>query len=323
MNAVVVSKPLVASFALAGMLATVVTTQVAFSQAGAGDTAGNPFQLEAVAATSSEESPGEATIEPASNSTAEAAEESQSNPFADGLGSGRPMGGGWALGGRGGFDIVSTNQQVPAAEATDSPDKIPGIVDLKPRSKSEVAIEKALTQPLNSAGLAFDGAPLAEVVDFIRSDYNIQILLDLKSLDDLGLSPDDPISIELRNVGLESALNIMLAQAGLTYVIENEVLLIMSEESAAERMEVRAYPRFPGSDGSAELITSVVAPDSWQEKGGPGVLVSTPERLIIRNTYRVHREINELLSQLREYSNAVDLSSGAPAVESSPLRVRN
>jgi RNA polymerase sigma factor (sigma-70 family) len=331
MNAAVVSKPLVASFALAGVLATVVTTQVAFSQAGGGDTAGNPFQLEAVAATSSEESPGEATIEAAATSTAEnaaaattaAEEESQSNPFAGGLGGGIPTGGSGAIGGGSGFGVAAPTQEDLPAEEPNTSEQIPGIVDLKPRSKSEFAIEKALTQPLNSAGLAFDGAPLAEVVDFIRSDYNIQILLDLKSLDDLGLSPDDPISIELRNVGLESALDIMLAQAGLTYVIDNEVLLIMSEESAAERMEVRVYPRFPGSDGSAELITSVVAPDSWQEKGGPGVLVSTPERLIVRNTYRVHREINELLSQLREYSNAVDLSGGAPAVESSPLRVRN
>ncbi|WP_442481972.1 RNA polymerase sigma factor [Aeoliella sp. SH292] len=319
MNAIVVSKPLIATFALAGVLATIVTTQVAFSQAGGSDTVGNPFQLEAVATTALEEAAGEATIERAPASTAEnsaatttvAAEESQSNPFAGGLGGGIPTGGGGAIGGSGGFGVASATQENLPAEERNTSEKIPGIVDLKPRTESEIAIERALTQPLNSAGLEFQDTPLAEVVEFLKSDYNIEMQIDLTSLQDAGVSPDDPVSTNLHNIHFESALNLLLAPLHLTYVVQDEVLLIVSEEEQAERMEVRVYPRVAGSDASLELITKVVSPNSWEEHGGAGLIVSTPDRLIVRNTYRVHREINELLSQLMLEASATGASGGA------------
>jgi len=84
--------------------------------------------------------------------------------------------------------------------------------------------------------------PIAEVVDFLRSEYNIEIQLDLPALEDLGISTDDPISANLRNVSLGSALNLMLKQLDLTYVISDEVLLVTSEEEALTRLTLAVYP---------------------------------------------------------------------------------
>ena len=40
-----------------------------------------------------------------------------------------------------------------------------------------------------------------------------------------------------------------------------------------------------------EMVTSIVAPDSWEETGGAGTITSYRDRLVIRNTIQVHRQI--------------------------------
>ncbi len=54
-------------------------------------------------------------------------------------------------------------------------------------------------------------------------------------------------------------------------------------------------------DTLVDLLTSVVEPDSWQEVGGLGTIRSneTTLSLVIRQTQEVHREISDLLDQLR------------------------
>ena len=54
-------------------------------------------------------------------------------------------------------------------------------------------------------------------------------------------------------------------------------------------------------DSIGELITTVVEPDSWQEVGGIGTLRPNERTLslVIRQTQEVHREISDLLDQLR------------------------
>src|SRR5690606_18333556 len=110
---------------------------------------------------------------------------------------------------------ASTNNS-KSAEATDAPGKIPGIVDLKPRSKSEIAIEKALTQPIKSVGLEFIDTPLSKVIEFLKSEYDIQIQFGPSSWE----FGDEPVTVKLRNVRLESALDLILSEEGLTYAVE-------------------------------------------------------------------------------------------------------
>lgn len=136
-------------------------------------------------------------------------------------------------------------------------------VDLAGQDGAEQAINRALSDPLSSLGLEFQAAPLSEVVDFLRTEYNIEVQLDLPALDDLGLSPDDPIDVNLRNISLRSALRIMLRQLDLTYVISDEVLLITSEEEALTRLQVKVYP-------VADLVLPIETPNSGGFGGGLG-----------------------------------------------------
>ena len=128
-------------------------------------------------------------------------------------------------------------------------------VDLAGQDGAEQRINRALADPLNSLGLEFQDAPLSEVVDFLRTEYDIEVQLDNPALDDLGLSPDEPITVNLRNISLRSALRIMLRQLDLTYVISDEVLLITSEDEALTRLQVKVYP-------VADLVLPINTPSS-------------------------------------------------------------
>ena len=117
-------------------------------------------------------------------------------------------------------------------------------VDLSSSSESEERIQSALRQQLK-APLEFQNLPLNEILKIIEEEYDIPIVLDSAALNEAVISPDIEISVDIRNVTLRSALNLMLKQPDvedLTYVIDEEVLLITSKERADSTLKVKVYP---------------------------------------------------------------------------------
>ncbi|HWC88925.1 MAG TPA: hypothetical protein VG433_04700, partial [Pirellulales bacterium] len=47
----------------------------------------------------------------------------------------------------------------------------------------------------------------------------------------------------------------------------------------------------------AEIIPQVVAPESWRDKGGQGMIFAVGNSLVIRQTERVHAELTRLFKQ--------------------------
>ncbi|WP_425400571.1 sigma-70 family RNA polymerase sigma factor [Aeoliella sp.] len=279
MNATILSKPIVAAAMFGGVLAATLTAQVAFSQ-GEANQGTDPFALDAAA-------PAATSEEPASSTQVTAARPAKPDPFgAEPIAEDNPYAA---------DPVLNRSATAPLGSSSQAG---PRIVDLKPRSKTELKIEQALTKPLNNLGLEFQGAPLSEIVNFLRDEYNIEVQLDLRSLEDMAISPDEPVNVNLRNISLESALNIMLAQIDLTYVVENEVLLILNQDDEQARLETRVYPVPTFDDFELTSLMSVVAPTTWETKGGAGTMTVLGDRLLVRQNYRVHRELNELLSQL-------------------------
>ncbi|MDZ7619641.1 MAG: STN domain-containing protein, partial [Patescibacteria group bacterium] len=175
-------------------------------------------------------------------------------------------------------------------------------------------IRQALAAPIS---LEFVETPLQDVVDYLKNATKIEIQIDRKSLDDVGVATDMPVTKNLRNVSLKSALRLMLRELGLTYSIEDEVLLITTPEEAENRLETRMYPvtdlvRFQDKKGEAwtdfdsliELITSTVKPQTWDEVGGPGSIapltVRGEEVIVLSQTEDVHEELDELIARLRK-----------------------
>ena len=117
-----------------------------------------------------------------------------------------------------------------------------GAMDLKATGEAEQRIEKALRSPLHATGLEFAEVPLKEVVTALQDDYGIPIKLDQTALEEIGLSSDEVVNVTLRNITLRSALRLMLKDLQLTYIIQDEVLMITTPQKAEENLVVKVYP---------------------------------------------------------------------------------
>lgn len=192
-------------------------------------------------------------------------------------------------------------------------------------------ILKALESPTE---LEFIETPLQDVLDFIRDYHQIEVQLDQKALDDVGIGSDSPITRSLKGISLRSALRLLLRELDLTYTIEDEVLLVTTPEEAETRLNTVIYPvsdlvvtfRDPSTgetsadyDSLIDLITSTIQPTTWDEVGGPGS-IGVYERggaLVLSQTQDVHQAIAAFLETLRRSGGSLPVNS-QPAVRSRP-----
>ena len=184
-------------------------------------------------------------------------------------------------------------------------------------------IELALGQKLK-APIAEVEAPLNQILQVIAEDYEIPVIFDTAALDAVAASPETEVSISIGNVSLRSALDLILKNAGedLTYIIDNEVLLVTTQEEAEKRLEVRVYVVDDlvtersslvwsddiDFDSLIDAIVSTVEVESWMENGtGEGdIQPLAPGMLVVAQTSRVHEQIANLLQQIREAKREVN-----------------
>jgi hypothetical protein len=103
---------------------------------------------------------------------------------------------------------------------------------------TEAKIEAALLQPTT---VQFVETPLQDVVDFLKDQHGIEIQIDTRALEDVGIGSDSPVTIQLKGVSLRSALRLTLRQLDLTFVIRDEVLLISTPAEAQVGSVTRVY----------------------------------------------------------------------------------
>ncbi|MDC0936047.1 hypothetical protein OAS39_07155 [Pirellulales bacterium] len=210
---------------------------------------------------------------------------------------------------------------------------------IRSESLSTDYIEEALDAPLKRP-LRFEKESLRVVVSHIRNEYSLPVLIDEQGFDELAISPDSEITVDLERVSLRSALNIILRRPGLeetTFAILNEALTITTKECSSESKFTRVYPTedfvysnvspgngsLPLGGAFAEysplvaLITDCVAPDTWSENGrGKGEInIIKPGILVVRQEYRVHKEIEQLLNDLRLELRNIEEQLGREAMQ--------
>lgn len=184
---------------------------------------------------------------------------------------------------------------------------------------AEAKIEAALGE---TAKLDFADQPLADVVEALAKQHKIPIQVDYKALTDEGFGSDTPVTAHIEGVSLRSALRLVLGQFDLTYVVRNEVLFVTTKTEAENMLIFKVYPvgdlvrsenefRSPptpeggvGEDYQSliELITSCVAPTTWDEVGGPGSIQEFrhSHALAFSQMADVHEEVASLLAALRQ-----------------------
>jgi hypothetical protein len=172
--------------------------------------------------------------------------------------------------------------------------------DLKPRSAAELSIEQALRSP---SKMDFLDDPLLDAATYLENLHNITIKLDRSALEEVGMTVNDTVTAQVDGVSLRSALDYVLRDLDLTYIIQDEMLLIttLDREEIATETRVYALKGKLTSDVNmlVEYIPKVIEPQSWAEAGGEGEIVAYGPGLIILQTQRVHDQINGLIGQLQ------------------------
>jgi hypothetical protein len=186
-------------------------------------------------------------------------------------------------------------------------------------------IEKALSKPLGSNGLDFSETPLEEVVNLLQEEYGIPIQIDHGALDSAGMSPDEPVTINVHNISLRSALRLMLKKLQLTSIVRDEVLLITTHDEAEKELTTCVYnirgfvedTSDKSIDALIDTIISCVSRETWKKNGGHEAEIRAlkPGLLVISQTQAVHEQIESLLKAIRDMRDAHvhgDHASAAP-----------
>lgn len=175
----------------------------------------------------------------------------------------------------------------------------------------------------------FAETPLSKVISWFQAKHGINIFLDALSLEEVGLTADEPVNVSLSGIPLKNALDLILGRMGLDYVVDDEVLKITTQEAAARTLKVRIYPvgdlcvtadEYTALENVIEKTCILTArPRSGNypvgdlviEKGkqttvppqsGIASISVVPQcrALVVNMPARVHQKIVKLLTQLRQ-----------------------
>lgn len=173
--------------------------------------------------------------------------------------------------------------------------------------------ETALRAP---ATFDFQDAPLGLVARWIEEQYPIEVEFDLEELSDAGTLDVDTLRITASATErpLGEVLNELVSESSGTWVVDEDcgVLLLTDESSADSMLTTRVYAVGDLVEDQADLnsayetltvgiMNAMIRDPGWAEDGGAGSMKSYPpcRCLVIATTLRVHREIENLLAQIR------------------------
>lgn len=212
-------------------------------------------------------------------------------------------------------------QDGAAAEAKGVRKDVPPAAETNWEARIESALEKKVKISLHET-------PLREFVSWLGETTGQLCLLNRRSLEDIGVAEDAPLTAEFPPISVRSALNLVLRDLGLTWTLRDGALVITSPEDEESRLQIEVFdvtdlvrpipsdkPESSDPVDMIDLITSTVAPQSWDTVGGPGSIEAYRGGLVVSQTRDVREQIRELLSQYREAKQlAEEHTATAPPV---------
>ncbi|HMQ16396.1 MAG TPA: permease prefix domain 1-containing protein [Phycisphaerae bacterium] len=192
---------------------------------------------------------------------------------------------------------------------------------------SETALNAALQRRVPE--IRFEDAPLEAVRAWVAEMTQCNVVILWTALEECGIDRDRPITVTLRDVSIDTLLQVVFADVRprLYFDYIDNVLVIGPAERT--RLVVRAYDvrdllddagAAPPAASRAEspdeqdqalesdtpevrrllgLVTDTVYPDTWENNGGMGTIRAFRKAIVVRNHAWVHREVRDLLEQLR------------------------
>jgi type II secretory pathway component GspD/PulD (secretin) len=108
------------------------------------------------------------------------------------------------------------------------------------KNERERLIEQRLNTPVS---LNFINTPLRQAIqDLHEISGGLNVVPDTLALTEAGINMERQLSLKVENISLKSALNMLLRQVNLTYIIKDEALQITTEEHAKGKGKIVTYP---------------------------------------------------------------------------------
>jgi beta-lactamase regulating signal transducer with metallopeptidase domain len=214
-----------------------------------------------------------------------------------------------------------------------------GTFDPTPASPEDDAANARTAEKLRKpiGKVDFNEVALRDVVDFLRDVTGVDILVQWNAIDEVGVPRDVPITLHLREPMPADGVMTMIfksASLPLRYEVEKGVVVI-GPSAARGAVITRVYDvsdlvaqtlvppppgSFPGGGGGGlgggegaqppsptdvdqlmKLITSTASPETWRDAGGDiGAIAFFKNKLVIKTTEPIHKEVSNLLEMLRE-----------------------
>jgi hypothetical protein len=178
--------------------------------------------------------------------------------------------------------------------------------------------EKSLLKALNSVmSVDYSKKAFRDAIDDLSERTGQAIILDQDSLKEAMVEYDDPVTFKAKKVTVRTILKKVLADRGLTYIIKDGTIQVITPQKARETLVARSYPvgdlatsldmRFPPLVRRLQMLQNVaqlidliqnsVEPSSWQANGGTGTIsfYEPTMSLVVRQTAEMHYQLGGAL----------------------------
>lgn len=175
----------------------------------------------------------------------------------------------------------------------------------------------------NTVDASFSSSSLNDVLKTLAQRAKANLVVDNAGVEAAGVTLDQQsITIQLKGVSLQDALDTILKPRGLAYQYDadNSAVTITSAEASPLFAEIYsavdfAAKRDPDTGDMqidrealqelADLLTTAVEPDSWSAAGGRGNLAVVHQNasLVIRQSSAVHDQLRNTLDMLRRLAD--------------------
>jgi hypothetical protein len=168
----------------------------------------------------------------------------------------------------------------------------------------EIDLKARLTDRV--AGLSIERVPLCDFLQLISDLTTIPISIDLDALALRGISPLNPLPVQLEKTTIEQGLDAILKSQQLGYRQLDGQLVIMPREQTMPRRESRTYDVSDLVGKEPELATTLlrwirssVDPSGWQPDVNPDELRLDSGQLIVEHTTDNQLQVMRLCDQWR------------------------
>jgi len=207
----------------------------------------------------------------------------------------------------------------PAAGDVEFPDakKWKDLTDKRKKDNltaAERAILKALDTPIT---VDFKKSRIQDVIDTLATELGVTIAVDKATLEKRDITYDTEITAGFkRPVTARTVLRKIFGDLGLTYIVRDETIELLTPEMAKDMMVVKAYPigdlvgnnnvlfgpdinRLQEIDFANQIITMIkqsIEPGSWDENNGAKIVYEPNTRsLVIKQSALVHSMLGKSL----------------------------